>query len=51
MGVRSSEEYSEFSKAVFGDEATLGENPGLMHTFSDGDFQLLPVAALIWRYM
>jgi hypothetical protein len=51
LGVAGSDEYSEFSKAVFGDEATLVADPYLMYTFSEGDFQVLPVAALVWRYM
>jgi hypothetical protein len=51
LGLKGSDEYSEFSKAVFGDEDTLTNDANLMFTFSDGDFQVLPVAALVWRYM
>ena len=54
LGIKGSDEYTEFSKAVFQDEFTLTNNPNLMFTFSgeeEGQFQLLPVAALVWRYM
>jgi len=46
-------EYSEFSKAVFGDEETLGMNPELVYSYSGGadEFQFIPLAILIWRYM
>jgi hypothetical protein len=46
-------EYSEFSKAVFGDEETIGMSPDLIYTYSGDidEFQFLPLAILIWRYM
>lgn len=45
-------EYSEFSKAVFGDEETIGTNPDLIYTYNEEDeFQFLPLAVLMWRYM
>lgn len=54
MGLKGASEYSEFSKAVFGDEWTLSENPDMVYDFppgSAGDFQIMPVAILIWRYL
>jgi len=51
MGIFGAEEYNEFSKAVFGDEMTLADDPDLLFTYSEGDFQILPVAVMIWRYM
>jgi len=51
MGIFGAEEYNEFSKAVFGDEMTLADDPDLLFTYNEGDFQILPVAVGIWRYM
>jgi len=38
LGIKGSDEYTEFSKAVFQDETTLTNNPNLMFEFSDGEF-------------
>jgi len=38
VGLRGSEEYSEFSKAVFGDETVLTTMPNMIWDFNDGDF-------------
>lgn len=51
MGIFGAEEYNEFSKAVFGDEMTLADDPSLLFSYNEGDFQILPVAVGIWRYM
>jgi len=52
LGLRGSEEYSEFSKAIFGNEWELVEYPNMLWEYSGGDgFQILPVAVLIWRYL
>jgi len=47
--VEGPEEYAEFSKAIFGEEATLGLNPDNMSSIGD-KFQFLPLASTIWRY-
>lgn len=53
FGLEDSEEYSEFSKAVFGDEWTLADTPEIVFTYNgeDEDFQVLPLAILFWRHM
>jgi hypothetical protein len=37
MGLQGAEEYSEFSKVIFGNEWELVENPNLLWTFSGED--------------
>lgn len=43
-------EYNEYSKAVFGDEWTLAEDPNLLWTYG-GDFPILTIGVLMWRYL
>lgn len=50
MGLKGHAEYTEFSKAVFGDEKVLTENPNLIFTY-DEHFPILALAVHIWRYM
>lgn len=47
------EDYSEYSKAIFGNEETLGSNPDNIYTFyGDGEeFNNLPPGVIFWRYL
>lgn len=53
MGLRGSEEYSEFSKALYGDEKVLTNDADMFYSFTvgDSDLRMLPIAVLLWRYL
>lgn len=59
LPVRGPAAYTEFSKAIFGDEATLGATPELLLTwgprfgnlYKGGKVGALPWAVALWRYV
>jgi len=51
LGLKGPKDYTEFSKAIFGNEFELTEEPDLVFTYEVGGFGILPVAILFWRYL